>query len=199
MRKAAIVAFATMVMAVAGTTSTAIGDGSLKISLNGSKMDTDFATSDVQSVQQLATSMGGLSVYDKKTGKLQVEKPKVNVLLLEGVQQYKNKNIVFTNPIQGYGDKDVPRSFNAFVEVDNAPISNELKVRLVLVGPDGNTVDRGKEWTYSTKNGNSFYFSEPFISTKLDQYGTYTLQVRMKTEKYEDYVVVGENSFTVGR
>lgn len=199
MRKAAIVAFATMVMAIAGTASTAIGDGSVKVSVDGNLVGNEFASSDADSLKQLVGSMGGLSEYDKKTGKLAVVKPKVNVLLLEGVQQYKSKNIVFTNPIQGYGDKDVPRSFNAFVEVDNAPVSSELKVRLVLMGPDGKQVDRGKEWTYSTKNGTSFYFSEPFISTKLEQYGTYTLQVRMKSEKYDEYVVVAENSFTVGR
>lgn len=199
MRKAAIVAFATMVMAIAGTASTAIGDGSVKVVVNGDVVGNEFAASDSDSLQQVVGTMGGLSAYDKKTGKIAVVKPKVNVLLLEGVQQYKNKNIVFTNPIQGYGDKDVPRSFNAFVEIDNAPVSSELKVQLVLVGPDGKTVDKGKEWTYSTKNGTSFYFSEPFISTKLEQYGTYILQVCMKTEKYDGYVVVGENSFTVGR
>ncbi|MGE5704031.1 MAG: hypothetical protein ACM32O_16025 [Clostridia bacterium] len=197
MKKAAIVAFATMI--VAGAATQAFGDGNLKISIDGNKLDKGFAASEVQSVKELVNGLGGLSVYDKKSGKIQVEKPDVNVMILEGIQQYKNKNIVFSNPIQGYGDKDVPRSFNVFVDVDNAPVSKELKVRLVLVGPDGNIVDKGKEWTYSTKNANSFYFSEPFISTKLEQYGTYTIQVRMKTELYNEYVVVGENSFTVGR
>ncbi len=197
MKKALLVAFATLLISSVATT--AMGDGNLRLILGGTRLDTDFAASDGQSVQDLVTKMGGLSVYDSKTGTLEVEKPLVNVLILEGVQQYKNKGVVFSNPIKSYAEKDVPRSFNVFVEVDEAPVSKDLKMRLFLIGPDGKEVDRGKEWSYSTKNGNSFYFSEPFIATKLDQYGTYRVQVKMKTDVYDNYVVVGENSFTVGR
>lgn len=197
MKKAAIVAFATMVLA--GTATTVIGDGNLRITLAGDRVENDFSMSDARSVQDLVNKLGGLTAYDKKSGKLLVEKPNVNILIMEGIQQYRNKNIVFSNPIQGYADKNIPRSFNVFVEIDNAPVSRELKMRLVLIGPDGNQVDKGKEWTYSTKNANSFYFSEPFISTKLEKFGTYKMQLLMKSDKYNDYVVVGENAFTVGR
>ncbi len=155
--------------------------------------------SKADSVESLVNKLGGFVDYDQKTGKLQVVKPNVNIIVLEGIQQTRNKTIVFSNPIKGYSDKNVPRTFNVFVEVDEAPVAKDLRIQLVLIGPDGKEVSRGKELKYSTQNANSFYFAEPFVSTKLEDYGNYKVQVQMKSEKFPTYVVVGENTFTVGR
>jgi hypothetical protein len=190
---------ALMTLAIAGVATTAIGEGQLKIFMNGERFETSVPASEASSVKALVKQLGGFTDYDKKSGKMTVVKPNVNILILEGIQQYKNKSIVFSNPIKNYTDKDVPRSFGVFVEVDEAPAARELKMKLVLIGPNGKEVDEGKEFTYSTKNGTSFYFSEPFISTKLREFGTYKVQLLMKSEKFNEYVVVGENSFTVGR
>lgn len=186
-------------LAIVGAAASAIGEGQLKISISGDRLDGDVAASDAKTVREIVNKMGGFSDYDSKSGRLTVEKPDVNLLILEGITQYKNKNLVFSNPIKGYGDKDIPRSFGVFVEVDNAPKARNLKMKLVLIGPNGKEVEDSKELTYSTQNNTSFYFSVPFISTKLREYGTYKMQLLMKTEKYDEYVVVGENSFTVGR
>lgn len=190
---------ALLMLAVVGAGTTALGDSMLKIAVGGDRVDSKLSTSDAESVQDLVNKMGGFASFDRKSGKLQVEKPNVNILVLEGTQQFRNKNVVLSNPIKGYTDKDVPRTFNVFVEVDDAPVARELKMRLVLIGPDGKEVDHGQDWTYSTKSGTSFYFSEPFVSTKFREYGTYTVQLRMKSEKYNEYIVVGENTFPVGR
>ncbi|MFD2371006.1 hypothetical protein ACFSO0_13880 [Brevibacillus sp. GCM10020057] len=184
---------------LAGAGSTALGEEAMRIFLGGERIVSSMGASNADSVEDLVAKMGGFSEYDQSSGKLEIIKPNVNILVLEGIQQTRNKTVVFSNPIKGYSDKNVPRTFNVFVEVDEAPVAKDLRMQLVLIAPDGKEVDKGKEWKYSTQNANSFYFSEPFISTKLESYGTYKVQVRMKTEKYKSYVVVGENSFTVGR
>lgn len=197
MNKKLITALLTLTVVGAGTT--ALSEGAIRVSIGGERVESDLPASNAETVQELVSKLGGFSTYDNKLGKLEVEKPNVNILVLEGVQQTRNKDVVFSNPIKGYRDKDVPRTFNVFVEVDEAPVSRELKMRLFLIGPDGKEVERGKESTYSTKSGTSFYFSEPFVSTKFTKYGTYKVQLKMKSEKYDDYVIVGENSFPVGR
>ncbi len=197
MKKIALMALTTLM--IAGVSSTAIGDGSVDVTIDKIRTGVEVPASSVGSVQDIVEKMGGFTYYDKKSGKLTVEKPEVNLLILEGIQQYRNKDIVFSNPIKGWTDKDIPRSFGVFAEIDNAPVSKELKCKVVLIGPNGKEVDSGKEHTFSTKYGTSFYFSEPFISTKLGFYGTYKVQLLMKRSKDEPYAVVGENSFTVGR
>lgn len=191
---------ALLVLTVAGVgSSTALGEGALRIFLGGERIVSELPESTSASMEELVNRMGGFAQYDKRSGKMDIVKPNVNVLILEGIQQSRNKNVVFSNPIKGYSDKDVPRTFNVFVEVDEAPSAKDLRMQVVLIGPDGKEVDQGKSWKFSTQNGNSFYFSEPFVSTKLEQYGTYKVQVQMKTEHFPQYVTVGENSFTVGR
>lgn len=192
-------AAALVTLAIAGVGTTALTDGLVKISINGEKVNEGISASEAKSVEEMVNKLGAFTQYDKRSGKFEVEKPKVNMLVIEGIQQLKSKDIVFTNPVKGYGDKDIPRTFNVFVEVDDAPVSEELKLQVELIGPNGKEVDAGKVWKYSTKRANSFYFSEPFISTKLEQYGTYKVQLKMKSDKYDEYVVVGENNFTVGR
>lgn len=197
MKKRWITALATLM--VAGVATTALGEGILKISIDSEKVGAELPASSASAVQTLVEKMGGFSTYDSETGKLVVEKPNVNMLVLEGIQQYRNKDLVFTNPIKGWLDKDIPRSFGVFVEVDNAPVSNELILEVRLVGPNGRVIDAGKERTFSTRSSRSFYFSQPFISTKLDQYGIYKVQLWMKRDKRSPYTLVGENRFTVGR
>lgn len=187
------------VAVLAGAGSTALGEGAMRVFLGGERIVSSMGASNANSIEDLVAKMGGFSDYDQNSGKLEIIKPNVNILVLEGIQQTRNKTVVFSNPIKGYSDKNVPRTFNVFVEVDEAPVAKDLRMQLVLISPDGKEVDKGKEWKYSTQNANSFYFSEPFISTRLESYGTYKIQVRMKTEKYKSYVVVGENTFTVGR
>jgi hypothetical protein len=190
---------ALLLLTVAGVGSTALGEGAMRVYLGGERIVDSLPASTTGSMQKLVKRMGGFAEYDQRSGKLEIVKPNVNILVLEGIQQSRNKNIIFSNPIKGYSDKDVPRTFNVFVEVDDAPVTKDLRLRLVLIGPDGKEVDRGKEWKYSTQNANSFYFSEPFVSTKLEMYGTYKVQLQMKPEKSNEFVTVGENSFTVGR
>lgn len=190
---------ALVAVAVAGAGSTALGVEALRIFLNGDRIADDLPASTSRSVEDMVNKLGGFVEYNKSTGRMEIVKPNVNILVLEGIQQTRNKTVVFSNPINGYTDKDVPRTFNVFVEVDEAPVARELKIRLELVDPDGKTVDRGKEWKFSTQKANSFYFSEPFVSTKLEKYGTYKVQVQMKYGDERNYVTVGENSFTVGR
>lgn len=189
---------ALMTLMIAGAATTAIGEGQIRISMGSERIDTKVPASESSSVEEIVNKLGGFTSYDAKTGKLTVEKPKVNILILEGIQQVKGKNIVFSNPIKSYNDRDVPRTFGVFVEVDGAPQAKQLKMQLALIAPNGKEVE-DREVTYSTKSGTSFYFSEPFVQTKLTQYGTYKVQLKMKSEKYSDYVIVGENSFTVGR
>jgi len=184
---------------VAGAGSSALGEGAMRVFLGGERIVNSMGSSNANSLEDLVAKLGGFTDYDQRSGKLEIIKPNVNILILEGIQQTRNKTVVFSNPIKGYSDKNVPRTFNVFVEVDEAPVAKDLRMQLVLIAPDGKEVDKGKEWKYSTQNANSFYFSEPFISTKLESYGDYKIQVRMKTEKYKSYVVVGENTFTVGR
>lgn len=191
---------ALMVLAVAGVgSSTAVGEGEMRVFLGGERVANNLPASSAEPVEDVINRMGGFVDYDDRTGKMEIIKPNVNILVLEGIQQTRSKTVVFSNPIKGYSDKDVPRTFNVFVEVDEAPIAKDLKIRVELIAPDGKKVDQGKEWKYSTQNANSFYFSEPFVSTKLDKYGTYKVQVHMKYEKSKDYILVGENTFTVGR
>ncbi|MCM3078384.1 MULTISPECIES: hypothetical protein [Brevibacillus] len=191
---------ALMVLAVAGVgSSAAVGEGEMRVFLGGERVANNLPASSAEPVEDVINRMGGFVDYDDRTGKMEIIKPNVNILVLEGIQQTRNKTVVFSNPIKGYSDKDVPRTFNVFVEVDEAPIAKDLRIRVELIAPDGKKVDQGKEWKYSTQNANSFYFSEPFVSTKLDKYGTYKVQVHMKYEKSKDYIMVGENTFTVGR
>lgn len=188
-----------LTLSIAGIATTALGDTLLKITVDGNRFNADISAADAKGVQDLVNKLGGFADFDRKSGKLEVEKPEVNILVLEGAQQLKNKDVVLSNPIRSYSDKGVPRTFNVFVEVDNAPVSDDLKLQVVLIGPNGKVVEDGKVLPYNTKKGTNFYFSAPFVSTKLEDYGTYKVQVKMKTDKYEEYVVVGENSFTVGR
>ncbi|GAA4715247.1 hypothetical protein [Brevibacillus fulvus] len=190
---------AVLTLSMLGFGSVALGDSVLKIYVNGDKIDSDISASDSKTIQKLAEKLGAFSNLDKSDSQLEIEKPKVNLLVLEGIQQLKNKNILFTNPIQGYRDKNIPRTFNVFVDIDNAPVTDDLKIQLVLIGPNGKEVEDGKVMKFSTKKGTSFYFSYPFISTKLGDYGTYKIQAKMKTDDYEDFVVVGENTITVGK
>lgn len=189
---------ALMIMMIAGVASTAIGEGQIRIWMGGDKIDASIPASESSSVKELVNELGGFTSYDQKTGKMTVEKPKVNIMILEGIQQVKGGNLVFSNPVKSYNDKNVPRTFGVFVEVDGAPEAKQLKMELALIAPNGKEVE-DREVTYSTKKGASFYFSEPFRSTKLTQFGVYKVQLKMKSEKYKDYVVVGENTFTVGR
>ncbi|QRG65824.1 hypothetical protein [Brevibacillus choshinensis] len=188
---------ATAVMA--GVGSTALGEGAMRVFMGGERVVSSMGSSNANSVEDLVNKMGGFVEYDQNSGKLEIIKPNVNILVLEGIQQTRNKTVVFSNPIKGYSDKNVPRTFNVFVEVDEAPVAKDLRMQLVLISPEGKEIDKGKEWKYSTEKANSFYFSEPFVSTKLGSYGTYKIQVRMKSEQFKSYVVVGENTFTVGR
>jgi len=180
-------------------TATALGEGAITVFLSGERVGSNLPSSNAESVEELVNKMGGFVEYDQQSGKMDIVKPNVNLLIVEGIQQTRNKSVVFSNPVKGYSDKNVPRTFNVFVEVDDAPVAKDLRMQLVLIAPDGKEVDKGKEWKYSTQNANSFYFSEPFVSTKLESYGTYKIQVQMKSDKFKSYVVVGENSFTVGR
>ncbi|GEB33138.1 MULTISPECIES: hypothetical protein [Brevibacillus] len=198
MKKAWLSALLALTVAGVGTTA-ALGEGALRVFVGSETIASDMPASKADSVESLVNKLGGFVDYDQKTGKLQVVKPNVNIIVLEGIQQTRNKTIVFSNPIKGYSDKNVPRTFNVFVEVDEAPVAKDLRIQLVLIGPDGKEVSRGKELKYSTQNANSFYFAEPFVSTKLEDYGNYKVQVQMKSEKFPTYVVVGENTFTVGR
>lgn len=184
---------------VAGVGSTALGEGSMRVFLGGERIVNSMGSSNANSVEDLVNKMGGFVDFDQNSGKLEIIKPNVNILVLEGIQQTRNKTVVFSNPIKGYSDKNIPRTFNVFVEVDEAPVAKDLRMQLVLISPEGKEVDKGKEWKYSTQNANSFYFSEPFVSTRLESYGTYKIQARMKSEQFKSYVVVGENTFTVGR
>jgi hypothetical protein len=190
---------ALLALTVAGVGSTALGEGAMRVFLGGERIVSSMPSSNANSVEDLINGLGGFADYDSRSGKLDIVKPNVNILVLEGIQQTRNKTVVFSNPIKGYSDKNLPRTFNVFVEVDEAPVAKDLRMQLVLIAPDGKQVDKGKEWKYSTQNANSFYFSEPFVSTKLESYGTYKIQVKMKSEKFKSYVVVGENTFTVGR
>lgn len=198
MKKAWLSALLALTVAGVGSTA-ALGEGALRVFLGTETISSDMPASKADSVEALVNKLGGFVDYDSRTGKLQVVKPNVNIIVIEGIQQTRNKNIVFSNPVKGYNDKNVPRTFNVFVEVDEAPVAKDLRMQLVLIGPDGKEVSKGKEWKYSTQNANSFYFSEPFVSTKLEAYGNYKVQVQMKSEKFNSYVVVGENTFTVGR
>lgn len=191
---------ALMVLAVAGVgSSAAVGEGEMRVFLGDQRVAKSLPSSSAESLEEVINRMGGFVDYDKRDGKMEIIKPNVNILVLEGIQQTRNKTVVFSNPIKGYNDKDVPRTFNVFVEVDEAPSAKDLRIRVELISPDGKKIDQGKEWKYSTQKANSFYFSEPFVSTKLEKYGTYKVQVHMKYEKSKDYILVGENTFTVGR
>jgi len=198
MKKAWLSALLALTVAGVGT-ATALGEGAITVFLSGERVGSNLPSSNAESVEELVNKMGGFVEYDQQSGKMDIVKPNVNLLIVEGIQQTRNKSVVFSNPVKGYSDKNVPRTFNVFVEVDDAPVAKDLRMQLVLIAPDGKEVDKGKEWKYSTQNANSFYFSEPFVSTKLESYGTYKIQVQMKSDKFKSYVVVGENSFTVGR
>ncbi|MGD8189960.1 hypothetical protein ACQCN2_08255 [Brevibacillus ginsengisoli] len=197
MKKLALMALTSLM--IVGVSTTALGDGSLDVLVDKTRTHVELPASSVESVQDLVDKMGGFTSYDKKSGKLIVETPRVNMLVLEGIQQVRNKGLVFTNPIKGWTDKDIPRSFGVFVEVDDAPVSKELECQVVLIAPNGKELDSGKQQKFSTINGNSFFFSEPFISTKLPYYGTYKVQLKMRRSDKDPYTIVGENSFTVGR
>ncbi|BAH44885.1 MULTISPECIES: hypothetical protein [Brevibacillus] len=199
MKKAWFSALLALTVAAGVGSTTALGEGAMRVFFGAETVASEMPASKAESVESIVNKLGGFVDYDQQSGKLQVIKPNVNIIVVEGIQQTRNKNVVFSNPVKGYSDKNVPRTFNVFVEVDDAPIAKDLRMQLVLVGPDGKEVSKGKEWKYSTQNANSFYFSEPFVSTKLEAYGTYKVQVQMKSEKFTSYVTVGENTFTVGR
>ncbi|GAB1529491.1 MULTISPECIES: hypothetical protein [Bacillales] len=199
MKKAWLSALLALTVAAGVGSTTALGEGAMRVFFGAETVASEMPASKAESVESIVNKLGGFVDYDQQSGKLQVIKPNVNIIVVEGIQQTRNKNVVFSNPVKGYSDKNVPRTFNVFVEVDDAPIAKDLRMQLVLVGPDGKEVSKGKEWKYSTQNANSFYFSEPFVSTKLEAYGTYKVQVQMKSEKFTSYVTVGENTFTVGR
>ncbi|TKI54625.1 hypothetical protein E8L90_03790 [Brevibacillus antibioticus] len=199
MKKAWLSALLALTVAAGVGSTTALGEGAMRVFFGAETVASEMPASKAESVESIVNKLGGFVDYDQQSGKLQVIKPNVNIIVVEGIQQTRNKNVVFSNPVKGYSDKNVPRTFNVFVEVDDAPAAKDLRMQLVLIGPDGKEVSKGKEWKYSTQNANSFYFSEPFVSTKLEAYGTYKVQVQMKTEKFTSYVAVGENTFTVGR
>ncbi|NRS48896.1 hypothetical protein [Brevibacillus sp. HB2.2] len=199
MKKAWLSALLALTVAAGVGSTTALGEGAMRVFFGAETVASEMPASKAESVESIVNKLGGFVDYDQQSGKLQVIKPNVNIIVVEGIQQTRNKNVVFSNPVKGYSDKNVPRTFNVFVEVDDAPIAKDLRMQLVLVGPDGKEVSKGKEWKYSTQNANSFYFSEPFVSTKLEAYGTYKVQVQMKSEKFTSFVTVGENTFTVGR
>jgi hypothetical protein len=183
-----------------GLSTAAIGDGNVKVFLGDEPIGVSLPASVVSEVQEIVQEMGGFSSFNRDAGKFKIERPLVNMLILEGIQQTKSKDIVFTNPIKGFVDRNVPRDFGVFVEVDEAIPSKELTVKVVIVAPNGKIAASGRERTFSTtETQDSFFFSEPFISTKLDQFGTYKVQVLMKRGKNSPYVVVEENTFTVGR
>ncbi len=199
MKKAWLSALLALTVAAGVGSTTALGEGAMRVFFGAETVASEMPASKAESVESIVNKLGGFADYDQQSGKLQVIKPNVNIIVVEGIQQTRNKNVVFSNPVKGYSDKNVPRTFNVFVEVDDAPVAKDLRMQLVLIGPDGKEVSKGKEWKYSTQNANSFYFSEPFVSTKLEAYGTYKVQVQMKSEKFTSYVIVGENTFTVGR
>ncbi|MFF0825494.1 hypothetical protein ACFYU8_08310 [Brevibacillus sp. NPDC003359] len=199
MKKAWLSALLALTVAAGVGSTAAMGEGAMRVFFGAETVASEMPASKAESVGTLVNRLGGFADYDQQSGKLQVIKPNVNIIVVEGIQQTRNKNVVFSNPVKGYSDKNVPRTFNVFVEVDDAPIAKDLRMQLVLIGPDGKEVSKGKEWKYSTQNANSFYFSEPFVSTKLEAYGTYKVQVQMKSEKFTSYVTVGENTFAVGR
>ncbi|MFC8686699.1 hypothetical protein [Brevibacillus porteri] len=199
MKKAWLSALLALTVAAGVGSTTALGEGAMRVFFGAETVASEMPASKAESIESIVNKLGGFADYDQQSGKLQVIKPNVNIIVVEGIQQTRNKNVVFSNPVKGYSDKNVPRTFNVFVEVDDAPVAKDLRMQLVLIGPDGKEVSKGKEWKYSTQNANSFYFSEPFVSTKLETYGTYKVQVQMKSEKFTSYVTVGENTFTVGR
>ncbi|AIG27867.1 hypothetical protein GOP56_09870 [Brevibacillus sp. 7WMA2] len=197
MKKKWIAGLATVI--VAATATTAWGDTSIRTYFNGernTKIEVTASTLDM--TQELITSLGGFATYDRETGKLFIDKPNVNIMVLEGVQQNKNNDIVLTNPVTGFLEKNIPRNFGVYVEVDNIIDAKDMSVKVNIIGPDGNVVDSSKEKSYSVRDG-GFFFSQPFVSTKLKKNGTYKVQLTMKKEKDANMIVVGENSFTVGR
>lgn len=195
MKKKSIIALTSLMLL--GAAPAVMGDGALKITVDGERVAADLGTSSARSVKEVVESLGGFSNYD--SGRLVVEKPEVNVLVLEGIQQTRSKDIVFSNPITGWLEKDIPRTFGVFVEVDDAPSAKDLYVRVKVIAPNGKVVDNGKDRVISSKNNDHFYFSQPFVSMKFDQFGTYKVQVVMKKEKNGQEVIVGENSFKIGK
>lgn len=198
MRKKTVAALTALM--IAGVATTANGDGKLHVTLNSQQLSVELPAATAHAVQEVVNKMGGFSRYDEKAGQLSVVKPDVNIVLVEGIQKTARGDIVFSNPIKGWLDKDIPRNFGVFVEVDNAPVSKELAMKLVLVGPDGKVVEaKERPRIFDTSKVTSFYLSDVFLSTKLTQYGTYRVQVLMKRDEASPYVVVGENRFKVGR
>jgi len=195
MKKFVLVALSSLM--IIGTATTAIGDGRVKVSFNQQKSGVEVAASQTNSVIDVVERLGGFAAYERNTANLKIEKPNVNLLILEGIQQNRNKDIVFSNPIMRYYEKDIARNFGVFVEVDNVPEAREVTTRVRIVAPNGRVVENGKERKFSAGNNSSFFFSQSFIATKLEQFGTYKVQVVMKKDKGPE-VVVGENSFTVG-
>lgn len=198
MRKKTLAVLAALM--IAGVATTVNGDGNLNVTLNGQQLAVELPASSARSVQEVVHKMGGFSAYDQNTGQLSVIKPNVNIVLVEAIQKTARGDIVFSNPIKGWLDKDIPRNFGVFVEVDNAPSSKELAMKLSLIGPDGRVVEeKERPRIFDTSKTTSFYLSDVFLSTKLEQYGTYKVQVLMKRDETSPFVVVGENRFKVGR
>ncbi|WP_232698322.1 hypothetical protein [Brevibacillus daliensis] len=197
MKKKWIVGLASVL--VLSSATVAFGEAAVRLYLNGERNSKiNVAGTQIEAAQELATSLGAFASYDKETGKLFIEKPNVNIMVLEGIQQLKNKDILLSNPVTGWLEKDIPRNFGVFVEVDNITDSKEMMVKINILGPDNQVVDASKERSYSVRDG-GFYFSQPFVSTKLSKIGTYRVQVVMKNEKNDEWIVVGENTFTVGK
>lgn len=197
MRKKTLAVLAALM--IAGVATTANGDGNLNVTFNSQPLAVELPASTVSSVQEVVHKMGGFSAYDEKTGQLSVVKPNVNVVLVEAIQKTAKGGIVFSNPIKGWLDKDIPRNIGVFVEVDNAPSTKELAMKLSLIAPDGKVVVEKGPRMFDTSKVTSFYLSDVFFSTKLDQYGTYKVQVLMKRDESSSYIVVGENRFKIGR
>lgn len=172
-----------------------------KVTVNNKALNSDpspFIVEDgttVVPLRAIAKEMGGFISYSD--GVVRVVKPHVNVTVSQVIKQNSDKEYLIEKPFTTVA-KGQTATFSVFVDVDNAPVSDEVTFKLMITDENGAEVAGKTPTVYSTlRNGTSFMTT--YVVPNLT-FGTnhsyYSVKFLMKTP-YSDYVTVGQNTISI--
>ncbi|BAU27447.1 hypothetical protein DFP93_102307 [Aneurinibacillus soli] len=142
---------------------------------------------------ELAKKTGAFLSKDKEDGTINVVKPNVNMIVAAGIQEAGDKEYSIRSPFMAVatGSK---ASFDVFADIDNAPPDSVLVFKIVVRDPSGAEQYVSYPQNYSTaRNGTAFLYTHNVKGMDFRQAGDYRVQLIMKRDSDEEYMIVGEN------
>ncbi|WCN38951.1 hypothetical protein [Aneurinibacillus uraniidurans] len=142
---------------------------------------------------ELTKKMGAFLSKEEATGTINIVKPNVNMIVAAGIQEEGDKEYTIRSPFMAVtaGSK---ASFSVFADIDNAPPDSMLVFKIVVRDPSGTEQYVSYPQSYATgRNGTAFLYTHNVKGMDFRQAGDYRVQLIMKRDSDDEYMIVGEN------